>query len=129
VKKFIWKLSGTWACAHEDVSLGQKSLKNIGLKGAKLLPWQRHQIISLPGHPQVLGHPCMHKIKVMTFSTSCEKEVILATVKMTKFKIILVLVIISLSCNEKWIDSVPESGNLMTDESSVVTLEGQNGQL
>jgi len=29
--------------------LGQQSLKNIGLKGAKLLPWQRHRIISLPG--------------------------------------------------------------------------------
>jgi len=71
----------------------------------------------------------MQKIIVIKFSTSWEKEVILATIKMTKFKIILVLVKIKLSCNEKCIDSVPESGNLMTDESSVVTLEGQNGQL
>jgi len=66
---------------------------------------------------------------VIKLSTSWEKEVILVTVKMTKFKIILVLVIISLSCNEKCIDSVPESGNLLTDESTVVTQEGQNGQL
>jgi hypothetical protein len=109
--------------------LGQKSLKNIGLKGAKLLPWQRHQTFGLPGHPQVLGHPRMQKIRVIKFSTLWEKEVILVTVKMTKFKIIMVLVKISLSCNEKCIDSVPESGNLMTDESSVITLEGQNAQL
>ena len=109
--------------------LGQKSLKNIGLKGAKLLLWQRHQTISLPGHSQVLGHPCMQKIIVTQFSTLWEKEVILVTVKMTKFKIIFILVKISLSCNEKCIDSVPESGNLMTDQSSFVTLEGQNGQL
>jgi len=66
---------------------------------------------------------------VIKSSTSWEKEVILGTVKITKFKTILVLLKISLSCNEKCIDSVPESGNLMTDESSVVTLDGQNGQL
>ena len=71
----------------------------------------------------------MQEIIVIKSSTSWEKEVILATVKITKFKTILVLVKISLSCNEKCIDSVPESGNLMTDESSVVTLDGQNGQL
>jgi hypothetical protein len=70
----------------------------------------------------------MLKMIVIKFSTSWEKEVILATGKMTKFKN-NIGPSENLSSIENCIDSAPENSNLMTDESSDVTLEGQYEQL
>lgn len=53
---------------------------------------------------------------------------ILATGKMTKFKN-NIGPSENLSSIENCIDSAPENSNLMTDESSDVTLEGQYEQL